>query len=638
MTIRIAQDVPVVLGTPNSAVEPAGDAFALALRTRMRPASAPAEHAAAVARSRAHGPEARAELRTPPQADRPEAPLPTQPQAPTDQATPAAPAAAAADAAVAALQTLTAAAAGVGTDGAAGIGQPAASAGLDASAAGSGVAAGMPTEVAVHVATASAAQAQAVDVASAEMVLTTHRQQAAVSQAVIDPATAADRGPLLTAAASSETLFRAADALAAQTAPVDPAGPGAGTVATDLRASAFGGAAMAGARPYALSANDAPAAPGDLTAVSGPSSATAAPTAPAPGTIGAATGAAATPSLTPTGSTGAVGSADDGFADASSAGAADDGAADDGAGLATATGATSPAAGIVAVGTNTAAALTGSAAGVATNEAPAPTILPPAAETVPDAVAAQHGAARAAVDQALADSTAPLVARPGDGSSATVRDAADERSTSGSVASATAARATEPSPPPAAPVPLHAPPQHAPAVTAAGPSVPAQAAAPPPALHSQILSAVTPALHRRDGSYSVELQLDPASLGRVRVQLAIAGGEVSLNLASGDAATRDLLRQHMDQLRQQLAESGFGRSSVDVGDDARGNPWQDAQNRQAAGTQADGPGQGHGGSRGGQDAGSGGDPSDRTDQHDHLEQAQRATRENRGDGPLDVRI
>ena len=46
---------------------------------------------------------------------------------------------------------------------------------------------------------------------------------------------------------------------------------------------------------------------------------------------------------------------------------------------------------------------------------------------------------------------------------------------------------------------------------------------PPPAVHSQILTAVTPVLNRRDGSYSVELQLDPASLGRVRVHLAIAG-------------------------------------------------------------------------------------------------------------------
>ena len=48
MTIRIAQDLPVVLGNQDSAEEPAGDAFALALRSRMRrddQAAAPGEPA-----------------------------------------------------------------------------------------------------------------------------------------------------------------------------------------------------------------------------------------------------------------------------------------------------------------------------------------------------------------------------------------------------------------------------------------------------------------------------------------------------------------------------------------------------------------------------------------------------------------
>jgi flagellar hook-length control protein FliK len=85
-----------------------------------------------------------------------------------------------------------------------------------------------------------------------------------------------------------------------------------------------------------------------------------------------------------------------------------------------------------------------------------------------------------------------------------------------------------------------------------------------PLPHSQILSAVSPLLRGPDGSHRLTLHLEPEHLGSVRVQIALAGGEVTVQLAASDAATRELLRQSSGELRTQLEQLGLRSSGVDV--------------------------------------------------------------------------
>ncbi len=132
--------------------------------------------------------------------------------------------------------------------------------------------------------------------------------------------------------------------------------------------------------------------------------------------------------------------------------------------------------------------------------------------------------------------------------------------------------------PAAAPTP--APPAHAPSSTHSA-AAPAGHVATP--VHTQVVAALAPVVQRRDGSYHVDLQLDPASLGRVRVHVSITAGEVVVQMAAADASARDMLRQNMDQLRQQLADAGLSAKSLDVDD---GSTWQDPRGRQDEASEA----------------------------------------------------
>ncbi|MBW3083930.1 hypothetical protein KEM60_00112 [Austwickia sp. TVS 96-490-7B] len=118
------------------------------------------------------------------------------------------------------------------------------------------------------------------------------------------------------------------------------------------------------------------------------------------------------------------------------------------------------------------------------------------------------------------------------------------------------------------------------------------ASTPPTPVHAQVAAAVLPALTRRDGRYEIDLQLDPAGLGRVKLSVTMHAGEISVQMQAADSGARDMLRQNLDQLRQQLADAGFGKTSVDVGDGSA--TWQDprghAGNHDFTGTSRTGSG------------------------------------------------
>jgi flagellar hook-length control protein FliK len=65
------------------------------------------------------------------------------------------------------------------------------------------------------------------------------------------------------------------------------------------------------------------------------------------------------------------------------------------------------------------------------------------------------------------------------------------------------------------------------------------------------------------GSWRVEMDLHPASMGRIEVQLEMRNGELEANFLSSNAATRELLNESLHRLREMLEQ--FGTNSAYVG-------------------------------------------------------------------------
>jgi len=119
--------------------------------------------------------------------------------------------------------------------------------------------------------------------------------------------------------------------------------------------------------------------------------------------------------------------------------------------------------------------------------------------------------------------------------------------------------------------PLDVPVTVAPPVAATGPAPsvaagPTQAPTAAPALpHQQVLTAVSPLLRGPDGGHQLQLQLRPHDLGTVNVTVDVSHGEVTIHLHAADDAARDLLRDHLPDLRHQLEEQGLRAGTLEVG-------------------------------------------------------------------------
>ena len=82
---------------------------------------------------------------------------------------------------------------------------------------------------------------------------------------------------------------------------------------------------------------------------------------------------------------------------------------------------------------------------------------------------------------------------------------------------------------------------------------------------SQLATVLAPAARQPDGSYQVTIRLQPEDLGAVHVELHLEGSTVNVSLHADGDATRDMLRQNLDQLRQQLESGGLSTGRFDVG-------------------------------------------------------------------------
>jgi flagellar hook-length control protein FliK len=92
-----------------------------------------------------------------------------------------------------------------------------------------------------------------------------------------------------------------------------------------------------------------------------------------------------------------------------------------------------------------------------------------------------------------------------------------------------------------------------------------------------VVRVVTPLRRLGDGQHDLVLELRPADLGAVRVELSLDKGVVHLGLRAEVEQTGQLLRAALPELRQQLDAAGVmaGRVAVDAGDaGSAGRQWR----------------------------------------------------------------
>jgi flagellar hook-length control protein FliK len=87
----------------------------------------------------------------------------------------------------------------------------------------------------------------------------------------------------------------------------------------------------------------------------------------------------------------------------------------------------------------------------------------------------------------------------------------------------------------------------------------------PEPVATQLATVLAPAAHQADGSYQVSIRLQPEELGVVHVELHLEGSTVNVSLHADGDATRDMLRQNLGQLRQQLESGGLTTGRFEVG-------------------------------------------------------------------------
>ena len=73
------------------------------------------------------------------------------------------------------------------------------------------------------------------------------------------------------------------------------------------------------------------------------------------------------------------------------------------------------------------------------------------------------------------------------------------------------------------------------------------------------------------GSWTVEMELHPKTLGRVEIQLEMKNGQLEAHFNAANAATRELIAEGMPRLREILAEHGTETAYTDLGFANQGN-------------------------------------------------------------------
>ena len=140
-------------------------------------------------------------------------------------------------------------------------------------------------------------------------------------------------------------------------------------------------------------------------------------------------------------------------------------------------------------------------------------------------------------------------------------------------------------------------------------------------------------LRSPDGSYQMQLNLTPAHLGAVNITVEMRNGELTIQMNAIDNTARDLLKENLDSLRQDLQNMGLKANQVDVnGREQNARQWAQHQGL------GDGTGSGRGDGRGQRGSGEGAGADDHsTYLGDDPTAASTITRGLEGD-TLDVRV
>lgn len=85
----------------------------------------------------------------------------------------------------------------------------------------------------------------------------------------------------------------------------------------------------------------------------------------------------------------------------------------------------------------------------------------------------------------------------------------------------------------------------------------------------QIVSKAT--FTSKNGQSEMRIQLDPPSLGTVKVQITVEGEKVSANVLTDNSIARDIIERNIQHLRNSLSDQGLKveHMSVNVGNDPK---------------------------------------------------------------------
>jgi flagellar hook-length control protein FliK len=87
--------------------------------------------------------------------------------------------------------------------------------------------------------------------------------------------------------------------------------------------------------------------------------------------------------------------------------------------------------------------------------------------------------------------------------------------------------------------------------------------------HQQITAAVGTLRQRGDGAYHVSVHLHPADLGPVDLDVQLHHDSIELHMHAEHEHARELLTDHIGDIRRELEQLGLQATTVDVGDGNR---------------------------------------------------------------------
>ena len=93
----------------------------------------------------------------------------------------------------------------------------------------------------------------------------------------------------------------------------------------------------------------------------------------------------------------------------------------------------------------------------------------------------------------------------------------------------------------------------------------------------QVARVVRPLRQLADGSHRIALQLRPAELGSVHIEVALEDGRLSMRAVTDTVAARDALVAALPELRGELTRSGIDLGSLDVGEETASGDSQAGQ-------------------------------------------------------------